>query len=394
MFFKRGKESGFVVIPIIIIVVILVGVAGIYYYESNESDKTPKSSQSATSSASESATSKKSPTPAPFAVSVTDQTPKASSVATSKPSPSQTPTPSILSDTPFRVDSVTPSSAKYGETVTVKGSGFGTYTQAVLFYNLSYPNAAPIESSVVSKSETEVKTSVPPGKGAMQIAVKRTDGSISNKISFTITASQPIIRKMLGVNFVIGGKFSLEGQELGATQGTLNIIDANTNQKVTNCPITNWANTGISCAVPTTLTANKEYGLQAITADGRESSLVYYTALSADNSGIVGAVDTTSVTVTLSRANAQYDLVYGPGITLTSNGITGWSMHNNEGTQGQGFYESSGGIVPGNSAQIRTYINTTKPNGTYTGSYTLIYTYNNGTWINGPTIYYTINLTN
>lgn len=93
------------------------------------------------------------------------------------------------------------------------------------------------------------------------------------------------------------------------------------------------------------------------------------------------SVDKTSVQVTLRRGDATStnSLVYGNGFTITSQGATGWALYNNEATQGQGFYESSGGIVPGTSVNIRSYINTKKANGTYTGSVTVMYE-KNGIW--------------
>lgn len=103
-------------------------------------------------------------------------------------------------------------------------------------------------------------------------------------------------------------------------------------------------------------------------------------------------VDKTRVEVYLSRADVQYGLVYGPGFTIISQGATGWQIRYSEPTQGQGFYESSGGITPGATAAIRSYININKPNGIYTGSAIVQY-YQNNSWQNGPTVYYTITLT-
>ena len=104
------------------------------------------------------------------------------------------------------------------------------------------------------------------------------------------------------------------------------------------------------------------------------------------------SVDKTSVNVTLDRNNAVGGLVYGQGFNITSNAADGWQIRYNEPTQGQGFYESSGGTVPGRTSAIRTYINTNKPNGVYTGSAVVQYAVS-GRWFDGPTVSYTINLT-
>lgn len=103
-------------------------------------------------------------------------------------------------------------------------------------------------------------------------------------------------------------------------------------------------------------------------------------------------VDKTDVNVTLKRSNQSSGFIYGSGFTITSQGADQWSIYNNESTQGQGFNEASGGISPGSSSAIHTYINTNKPNGTYTGSVTVKYQ-KNGTDGNGPTVSYTITLT-
>jgi hypothetical protein len=105
------------------------------------------------------------------------------------------------------------------------------------------------------------------------------------------------------------------------------------------------------------------------------------------------SADKTSVEVTLSRANAQYGLVYGPGFTITSQGATGFLIYNNTITQGQGFYEASGGISPNTSMNIRTYVNTNKPNGVYTGNSTLKYQKDGVWYASNYVISYTITLT-
>lgn len=112
--------------------------------------------------------------------------------------------------------------------------------------------------------------------------------------------------------------------------------------------------------------------------------------ISTDTSGTI-TVSTTSVNVTISRSGSTGSL-YGSGFNIISQGATGWSLYNNDGTSGQGFYETSGGITPGGSQNIRTYINSNKTNGVYSGSYLVKYS-KNGTWQSGPTVTYSITLT-
>lgn len=117
------------------------------------------------------------------------------------------------------------------------------------------------------------------------------------------------------------------------------------------------------------------------------------TAQPTSNSSGTITVDTTSVNITLSRTNAQYGLVYGSGFTVTSQGATGFQVHYNEPTQGQGFSTSSGGMTAGSSSTIKSYINVNKSNGIYTGSAVIEYM-KDGSWLAGPTVSYSITLTN
>jgi len=102
-------------------------------------------------------------------------------------------------------------------------------------------------------------------------------------------------------------------------------------------------------------------------------------------------VDKTSVVVTMDAKHTITDLIYGPGFSITSEGATGFQIKYNEPTSGQGFDISSGGISPNQTVNIRSYINANKPNGIYTGS--AIVQYSKDGWFDGPTVTYTITLT-
>lgn len=104
------------------------------------------------------------------------------------------------------------------------------------------------------------------------------------------------------------------------------------------------------------------------------------------------SVSTTSVSVTLSKAQQDNGLIYGSGFTITSQGATGFQIKDSVPTQGQGFYETSGGMSNGSSSSVRSYISPNKGNGTYSGSVVVQYQ-SNGSWTDGPTVSYTITLT-
>jgi len=103
------------------------------------------------------------------------------------------------------------------------------------------------------------------------------------------------------------------------------------------------------------------------------------------------------ITETLSKAKATAGtgLVFGKGPVLTGVQSGQFDVYPNQPTQGQGFYTSSGGIGAGDTVDVQTYMNTNKPDGVYTGSATLQYYVSAlQKWENGPTLTYTITLTN
>jgi len=103
------------------------------------------------------------------------------------------------------------------------------------------------------------------------------------------------------------------------------------------------------------------------------------------------SVDKVSVSVTLSRSQAQNGYSYGSGIRITSVDATGFQIKYNETTSGQGFDLLSGGMNPGVSVDLKSFIKTSKPDGIYSGSAVLSY-YKDGLWYEGPTINYSITL--
>jgi hypothetical protein len=105
----------------------------------------------------------------------------------------------------------------------------------------------------------------------------------------------------------------------------------------------------------------------------------------------------TNITETLSRSkvNSNSGLIFGQNLYVTAlNRLTGFEVVPNQPTQGQGFYTSSGGLAPGQTAALQTYINPNKANGVYSGSDVIKYQNSQQQWLNGPTVNYTINLVN
>jgi len=109
-------------------------------------------------------------------------------------------------------------------------------------------------------------------------------------------------------------------------------------------------------------------------------------------------VSSTAVTNYLSRgnpSNVSGQPIFGPGFTITAKQQASFELSSNTGSQGVGFYTTSGSIRKGQTLTINTYAKPSLTNKIYTGSYTLKYldTVTN-TWRNGLTIKYTLNLVN
>jgi hypothetical protein len=102
-------------------------------------------------------------------------------------------------------------------------------------------------------------------------------------------------------------------------------------------------------------------------------------------------VDKTHVVETLSKANAQSGFIYGSGLNITSQGATAYLVRGSP--SGIGFYNTSGGITPGTTSSISTYANANKENGTYTGTVTVEYQKNGSSYTVGPTVTYSITVT-
>lgn len=69
------------------------------------------------------------------------------------------------------------------------------------------------------------------------------------------------------------------------------------------------------------------------------------------------------------RSNAVHGLVFGNSISIDCpEEAVAFQIRYEKPTQGQGFYESSGGLIPGQKREAKTYVNANNPDGEYTGS--------------------------
>lgn len=278
------KQYGFILIPIIIIALLVTGAIAVY--EVSNPILHPSSSttqpQEATSS-----TKQETPSLLPSTATLFVKTPvKIQPTPTPKPTPirwNPTPTP-FPKPTPtpappelqssVKIDSITPNPAKFGDTVTLRGSGFGSFGQQVLFTNsLGYTTGAP----VLSRSDSEIKVNVPPSKGEVMVQVEDASGVKSNAYSLQVTSGQPYFGSISPSNVKPGGEIVITGREFGNRSGVVNFYHGNSiSSSAGGSVIYSWSNTLIKANVPGIIAPNQEYGIQIVTSDGRVSSFKYY----------------------------------------------------------------------------------------------------------------------
>ncbi|GEM_PF-6452131 len=177
-----------------------------------------------------------------------------------------------------RLDAVAPASGKFEQEITVRGSGFGTSSGQVWFYN-SQSGLNLGGGPITSWSENEVKTKVPFVRGSNEylIEVQTGSGAKSNRIAFKVTAGQPYFKTISPSGVKPGGEIIITGEEFGESAGSINFYKPeNISSASGGSVIYAWSDTEIRANVPGILVPNQEYGVQIVTADGRQSSFKYY----------------------------------------------------------------------------------------------------------------------
>lgn len=187
-------------VPIIVIVVvglsIVVGGGGLLLKEKTDEQKSPVTNRSLSQTFKDILKKEEvaevlgsSPSPANLpSVTPNSQAQKPTSspkiVASSKPTPTPVPTPSPSPT----INSVSPSSAKYSDTITIRGSLLGFSTGQVVIESSTSGGCCggPIESW----SDSEIRAKVPALAKGDQYKVKviTSSGKVTNQLSFTISA--------------------------------------------------------------------------------------------------------------------------------------------------------------------------------------------------------------
>lgn len=268
---------GFIEIPIIVIVILITGVAITAYSVSRRSNLLPKEAatqeKDATSLnkvATPSGTLEKSDKKID-SKSENFNTPLFKNTFAPSPTPTTTQNPSQSS---VKLDSISPNPTKSGDTITLKGSGFGSSGQYVIFTN---PQGFTSGAGIISWSDTEIKAYVPPTKGENKVQVEGSTGVKSNVYTLQVTSGQPYFASIGPSNVKPGGEITVNGDEFGDSKGEINFYKPdNISSASGGSVIYSWTNTEIKANVPGILAPNQEYGIQVVTADGRKSSFKYY----------------------------------------------------------------------------------------------------------------------
>lgn len=176
----------------------------------------------------------------------------------------------------IKIDSLSPTVANFGDSLTIKGSGFKTGAGMINIYG---PTGDKVSGPIINFwSETEIRTTVPPLRGntAFQIEIENPKGEKSNRVIFQTKNGQPIISNY-PKNASRGNNIVIQGREFGDTFGEIKLYKSNSlNGPAENCIIASWMNNTVNCAIPNSL-SSEEYGLSLKTSEGLQASFVYIT---------------------------------------------------------------------------------------------------------------------
>lgn len=209
------------------------------------------------------------PFPFPSKTPKPSKTPEPTTNPSSTPTPTPSPTPV---STKFEITNVDPSAANFMEEFTIFGSNFGTNPGSVSFraYNQSFSSGG---APIVSWTNSEIKAKVPAlRKGSYRIMVIRADGQKSNEERFSVKNGQPIVNS--NSIKVENGEYEMtfQGTEFGK-RGSIDIY--NGSDLAAQGIIRSWSTSRIRFELPSL--PRHEYGFQITTADGRKSSLRFFT---------------------------------------------------------------------------------------------------------------------
>lgn len=174
------------------------------------------------------------------------------------------------------INSITPQSGAVGSLAQVAGSNFGNSQGFVILYNQK--GQASARASILGWYDNGIKFRVPSvAKGTYQVEIKTSDGRKSNRVNFTVTAAQPVINSISPTILRVGNYMYIYGNNFG-TSGKVNFYPVGSTAASASAINQYWSNSVIIARIPTTLVANRTYGIQVRSISGTDlldSSLIY-----------------------------------------------------------------------------------------------------------------------
>lgn len=148
--------------------------------------------------------------------------------------------PLLQSPTGPRISSVSPQSVKYGETLTIRGQGFGTPRGRVAFKGGTQPNTA----DYVSWTDTEIRVRIPIGarKGDVQLFTSQ-----GGTTTATVNVTSPWIGSVAPATVRTTQRISIAGENFGRSASTSSV---NIGAMIPPTSISAWSDALISLTVP------------------------------------------------------------------------------------------------------------------------------------------------
>ena len=139
-----------------------------------------------------------------------------------------------------QITSISPNRVRYGQTITIRGTGFGTRrgTRRVVFFGGTQPNA----SQYVSWSDTQIRVRVPAGARTGDLQVVTTGGSGTARL----TVTSPWVNGVSPQNVRTNNVVTISGENFGSSRGSSSVRIGST--AITS--FTSWSSSAIRFRVP------------------------------------------------------------------------------------------------------------------------------------------------
>ena len=174
------------------------------------------------------------------------------------------------------INSLSPTWANFGQEVLIDGRYFGSETGEIIFADKDSNSTGAV---INSWSNEHVTFKIPFVRGSQMysLTLKTIEGKYSNYFYIWIEQGQPVIDDITPLNAAPRDEIVLTGSDFGPYPGDIVFKDTSgTNTISGGSVIYSWSNTKIRANIPGILAPNREYEIQLITRDQRQSSSKFY----------------------------------------------------------------------------------------------------------------------